>query len=159
VCVQVVTPLSMGQSTSSTSWYITHTILTYSLRSINVNLMTIIATQRPSYPRNNHHYGTTTSSIEMAYPCFEQDQVICASALKNTTQVIDAVSSRSVFTEGLAAVEKGKTKHDKSTLHLYTNIKFYTAVRGVSLTRDPVSKSDYDIESWTLRLRHRRTST
>jgi hypothetical protein len=70
--------------------------------------------------------------------------------LKKIAQDIDAVSSRSAFTEGLAAVQGWKTKHDKSTVPSYTNIKLYTEVRGVAKTRDQVSKSDSDIESLTL---------
>ena len=84
----------MGQSASSASWYIIYTILTYSLRSINVNLTTVISTQppsnllshphihsaslistqQPSYELNNHHYGTNTSSTEMGYRRFELDR-------------------------------------------------------------------------------------
>jgi len=77
---------------------------------------------------------------------------ICASVLKMTTQDIDAVSSHSAFTEGLAAVQGWKTKHDKSTVPSYANIKLYTEVRDVAKTRDQVSKSDFDIESLTLSL-------
>ena len=65
--------------------------------------------------------------------------------LKKTAQDIDAVSSQSAFTEGLAADQGWKTKHDKSTIPSYTNIKLYTEVRGVAKTRDQVSKSDSDI--------------
>jgi len=54
-------------------------------------------------------------------------------------QDMDSVSSRSAFTEGLAAVQGWKTKHDKSTIPSYTNIKLYTEVRGVAKTRDQVS--------------------
>jgi len=77
---------------------------------------------------------------------------ICTSGLKKTTQDIDAVSSQSAFTEGLAAVQGYKTKHDKSIIHLYTNIKLYTKVQGVAKMHDLVSKSDSDIESLTLSL-------
>ena len=45
MCVGVVIPSSVGQSASSTSWYISHTIFTYSLRLINVNMTTVISTQ------------------------------------------------------------------------------------------------------------------
>jgi hypothetical protein len=79
-------------------------------------------------------------------------QEICASVPKKTTQDIDAVSSRSAFTEGRAAVQGWKTEHDKSTIPLHTNITLYTEVRGVPKTRDQVSKSDSDIESLTLGL-------
>jgi hypothetical protein len=77
---------------------------------------------------------------------------ICASVLKTTAQDIDAVSSQSAFTEGLAAVQGWKTKHDKSTIPAYANIKLFTEVRGVAKTHDQVSKSDSDIESLTLNL-------
>jgi len=77
---------------------------------------------------------------------------ICASVLKKTAQDIDAVSSQSAFTEGLAAVQGWKTEHDKSTIPSYTNIKMYMEVRGIAKTRDQVGKSDSDIESLTLSL-------
>jgi len=79
---------------------------------------------------------------------------ICSSVLQQTTQDIDAVSSRSAFTEDLAAVQGWKTKHDKSTIPSYTNIKLYTEVRGVAKTRHQVSKSSSDIKSLTLSLWH-----
>jgi len=82
----------------------------------------------------------------MAY----RTNALCASGLKKTAQDIDAMSSRSAFTEGLAAVQGCKTKHEKSTIHLYTNIKLYTKVQGVAKMHDLVSKSDSDIESLTL---------
>jgi hypothetical protein len=41
---------------------------------------------------------------------------ICDSELKNMTYHIVAVSSQSSFTEGLAAVQRWKTKHDESTI-------------------------------------------
>jgi len=64
---------------------------------------------------------------------------IWASVLKKMAQDMDSVSSRSAFTEGLAAVQGWKTKHDKSTIPSYTNIKLYTEVRGVAKRRDQVS--------------------
>jgi hypothetical protein len=88
----------------------------------------------------------------MAYRLSDWTKQICVSAVKKATQHIDAVSSRSAFTEGLAAVHGWKTKHDKSTIHLYTNIKLYSEVRDVAETHDQVSKSNYDIESLTLNL-------
>jgi hypothetical protein len=160
MCVGVVIPSSVGQSaSSSTSWYITHTILTYSLRSINVNLTTVISTQRSSYPLSDPHIRRTT--IIMAPPRVPRrwptgvsnwTKEICATVLKKTTQGIDAVSSRSAFTECLAAVQEWKTKYDISTIPSYTNITLYTQVRGVAKSRDQVSKSDSDIESLTLSL-------
>jgi len=161
MCIGVVTPASVGQSASSTSWYITHTILTYSLRLINVNLMTVIFAQRPSYPLRDRRIGQTT--IIMAPPRVRRrwptgilnwSKEICALVLTKTTQDIDAVSSWSAFTEGVAAVQGWKTKHAKSTIPLYTNIKLCTEVRGVAKTRDQFRKSNSDIESLTLSLWH-----
>jgi len=62
------------------------------------------------------------------------------------TQDIDAVNSRSAFTESLAADLGWKTKHDKLTIPSYTNIKLYTEVWGVAKTGDQVSKSDSEME-------------
>jgi len=159
MCVGVVTPPSVGQSASTTRWCITHTILTYSLRSINVNLTTVISTQIPSHPLSDPHIRRKT--IIMAPPQVPRRwptgvsnwaKDIHPSVLKKTTQDIDAVSSQSAFTEGRAAVQGWKTKHDKSTIPLYTNIKLYPEVRGVAKTGDQVSKSYSDIESLTLSL-------
>jgi len=161
MCVGGVIPLRMGQSETSTSWYISHTILTDSLRSINVNLTTVISTQRPSYPLSNPHYCRTTiikrpPQVRKRSPTCTSNwtKEICASVLKKMTQDIDAVSSRSAFTEGLAAVQGWKTKHDRSTIPSYTIIKLYNEVRGVAKTGDQVSKSDSDIEFLTLSLWH-----
>jgi len=123
--------------------------------------MTIICTQRPSYPLSNPHIRRPT--IIMAQPRVPQrwptgvsnwPKEFYASVLKKTAQDIDAVSSRSAFTEGLAAMQGWKTKHDKSTILSYTNIKLYTEVQGVAMTRDQVSISNSDIESLTLSLWH-----
>jgi len=161
MCVGVVTPPSVSQSASSTSWYITHTILTDSLRSITVNLTTVISTQQPSDPLSNPHIRRTTIIRET--PRVPQrrptgfsnwTKEICAVVPNRTTQNIDAVISRSAFTEGLAAVQGWKNEHDKSSIPLHTNIKLYTEVRGVPKTRNQVSKSDSDIESLTLSLWH-----
>jgi len=166
MCVGVVIPPSVGQSASSTGWYITHTILTYSLRSINVNLTTVISTQWPSYPLSDPRHRQTTIIVAPPWvPRWWPTGVsnwtteICAYVLKKTTQDIDAVSSQSAFTEDLAAVQGWTTKHDKSTIPLYPNITLYTEVRGVAMTGDQVSKSYSDIESLTLSLWHRLTST
>jgi len=130
MCVGAVIPLSVGQCASTTGWYITHLILTYSLRSINVNLTTDLSTQRPFYPPNDPHIHRKT--IIMALPGVQRrsptsvskwTNEICAPMLMKMTQDIDAVSSQSVFTEGLAAHQWWKTKHGKSTLHSYANIK------------------------------------
>jgi len=75
-----------------------------------------------------------------------------ASALKKTTQDIDAVSSWSAFPAGYAAVQGWETKYDKSTIPSYTNIKLYTKVGGVAKMWDQVSKSDSDIEPLILSL-------
>jgi len=65
MCVGEVNPSSVGQSASNTSWYMTHTILIYSLRSINVNLTTVISTQRPSYALSDPPiYSATLISAE-----------------------------------------------------------------------------------------------
>jgi len=68
------------------------------------------------------------------------------------TQDIDAVSSQSAFTEGLAAAKGWKTKHDKSAIPPYTNMLLYTEVQGAPKMRDQVRKSDSDIESLTFGL-------
>ena len=78
--------------------------------------------------------------------------VICANAHKMTAQDIDAMSSRSAFTEGLAAVQGWKTKHYKSTISTFTNIQPYTEVQGVGQIHDQISKSDSDIQSVILSL-------
>jgi hypothetical protein len=106
-----------------------------SLRSINIDLTTVRSTQRPSFPLSDPHIRRTT--IIMAPPRVPRrwptgmsnwTKKICASVLKKTTLNIDAVSSRSAFTEGLAAVQGWKTKYHKSTIPWYNNIKLYTKV-------------------------------
>jgi hypothetical protein len=77
---------------------------------------------------------------------------ICSSVLNKTAQDIDGMSNWSAITEGLAAVQGWKTKHNKSIIPFYSKIKLYTEVRGVAKTRDHISKSDSDIESLTLGL-------
>jgi hypothetical protein len=64
---------------------------------------------------------------------------ICDSELKNMTYHIVAVSSQSSFTEGLAAVQRWKIKHDESTIPSYTNNKVYTDIQCVAKTHDHVS--------------------
>jgi hypothetical protein len=157
MCIGVVIPSSLGQSaSSSTSWYIIHIILTYSLRSINVNVMTVISTQRSSYPLSDHHIRRKTMimappRVPRRWPTGVSNWTkhISACVLKMTTHDMDAVSSRSAFTECLAAAQEWKTQHDKSTIPLFPNIKLYTEVEGIEKTRDQVSKSDSDIESLT----------
>jgi len=79
---------------------------------------------------------------------------IFAYVRKRTTQDIDAVSSWSAFTKGLRAVQGWKTEHNKSTFPVNTITKLYTEVWGVGKMRDPVSKSDSDIEFPTFSLWH-----
>jgi len=55
MCAEVVTSLSIDPSASSTSWYLTYSILTYSLRSINIDWTTVISAQPPSYPLSDPH--------------------------------------------------------------------------------------------------------
>ena len=61
--VGVVIPTSMGQSASSTCRYITHSIFPNSLRSINVNFMTVISTQQLSSPLGDPHIHQITIII------------------------------------------------------------------------------------------------
>jgi len=157
MCIGVVIPSRVGQSASSTSWYIMHTILTYALRSINVNLTTVISTQRPSYALSDPHLHQTTITMAPPWVAWRWPtgisiwtKEICACVLKNTTQDIDAVISQSALTEDLAALQGWITQHDKSTLLSYTNINMYTVVCGVAMMHDKVRKSDADIESLTL---------
>jgi hypothetical protein len=60
MCIGLVTALGVGQSASSTCWYIIQTILTYSLRLINIHLTTIISTQQPSYPLSDLQIHSAT---------------------------------------------------------------------------------------------------
>jgi len=154
MCVAVVIPLRVGQSASSTSWYITHKILTYSCSSINDNLMTVISTQLPSFEPINHDYEPQQVPRRWPTSVLFCTKHICASVLKKTTQDIDTVSSLSAFTKDLAAVQGWKTKHNQSTVHSYTNIKLYATVLGVAKTRDQVRNSDSDIGSLILSLWH-----
>jgi hypothetical protein len=64
ICIGVVSLLSAGQSASSDSWYIEHTILTDWLGSINITLTTIISTEWPSYPLSNPHTSAKRNSID-----------------------------------------------------------------------------------------------
>jgi len=116
--IGVVIPSSVGQSASSTRWCLTHKILTYSLRSIYVNLRTVISTHRPSYQCSDPDILRTTSIlaphlIPLRWPTYVSNRTkdIFASVLMKTTQDIDIVRSQSAFTEGLAAVQEWKTEH------------------------------------------------
>jgi hypothetical protein len=66
--------------------------------------------------------------MEMAYRHFELDQRNLYLWSKEDDAGNDAVSSRSAFTAGLAADQGWKTKRNKSTIPLYTNIKLSSKV-------------------------------
>jgi len=122
------------------------------LDDCHIHSATLMSTQRPVNLPNNHQYGTTTSSRKWPVSVSNQSKVIRVSVPKNMTQDMDAVSSWSAFTEGLAAVQGWKTKHKKSTIPSYTNINLFTKVWGVAKLHDQDSQSDSDIESLTLGL-------
>jgi hypothetical protein len=152
MCAGVVIPLSVRLSTSSsTSWYIIHTIHAYLLRSSNVNSTTFISTQQSIYPLSHHHMHRNIIIMAPGDPprcatsASNWTKHIYASLLKEATQDMDAVSSQSALSESLKAVQEWKTQHDRSTTPWYSNMKLYTLVRCVANTGDPICKPNSDI--------------
>lgn len=155
MCVGVGIPSSVGLSTSSACWYISHKLFTYVFWSIEVHSTPIISNQWSSYPLGVPHIHSATlwCTLQLSYPLSEPHichttismlpqeiprrgatgiwnctKAISPSMLMKSTQDIYAVCSQSALTEVLTAVQELKTKHDKSTIPLYPNIKVYTQV-------------------------------
>jgi len=133
----------------------------HALSNPHIHSVTIICTQQHTDPVSYPHIHWTT--IMMAPPwcsqrwptsIFNWCKIWFTAKQKEKTQAINAVSSRFAFTEGLAAVERWKTKYNKSCSPSSINITLYTKMTGIAKIPDQLSKADPDIESLTLSLCH-----